>query len=225
MKKQTPLIYKNMISKDCMKNKIYKNKEIVSNSMKKVLIIFILSLILIEFGSASLETLKSAKINTEYTVLQTCPEATWINITLSNINGIKLSNVEMNNNGSVWEYKFNPDTLGRWDVAYLSDACEKGDTAYFEVTPSGNSGSGANIAFFILVILLIYGITLIGYLKQDYYITILGSMGMLFLGIYLFNNGIIIFRDDLTRVISYITIGLGAIISVVMGIIIIQDNL
>jgi len=48
---------------------------------------------------------------------------------------------------------------------------------------------------------------------------------MLCLGIYLFNNGIIIFRDDLTKYISYLTIGLGAIISVVMSVFIIQDNM
>lgn len=93
------------------------------------------------------------------------------------------------------------------------------------VTPSGNGANSSTIAFFILVIILIYGITLVGYLKQDYYITILGSMAMIFLGIYLFNNGIIIFRDDLTKYISYLTIGLGAIISVVMSIFIIQDNM
>jgi hypothetical protein len=107
----------------------------------------------------------------------------------------------------------NSSTLGGFSESILN------------ITPSGNGGTPANIAFFILVILLVYGITFVGYIKQDYYITILGSMAMLFLGIYLFNNGIIIFRDDLTKYISYLTIGLGAIISVVMSVFIIQDNM
>jgi hypothetical protein len=130
------------------------------------------------------------------------------------------------------DYTFNltKGNFSKVDNYYYFVRCNSSSLGGFSesilnITPSGNGGSPANIAFFILVIALVYGVTLVGYLKQDYYITILGSMAMLFLGVYLFNNGIIIFRDDLTRYLSYMTMGLGAIISVVMSILIIQDNL
>ena len=43
--------------------------------------------------------------------------------------------------------------------------------------------------------------------------TILGGMMMMFLGVYTINYGIIIFRDNLTNYFSYVTIGIGFILS------------
>jgi hypothetical protein len=82
----------------------------------------------------------------------------------------------------------------------------------FEVTPSGQAGI-ENIVFFILIILLIYGITFFGFFGKNIPLTILGGMAMLFLGVYLINNGIISYRNDLTNYIAYVTIGVGAIAS------------
>jgi len=97
--------------------------------------------------------------------------------------------------------------------------CETKDGLYggfasvaFEVTPSGNSGN-ENVFFFIFVILLIYGITFTSFYGRNIPLTILGGMAMMFLGIYTINNGIIIFRDALTNYISYITIGIGFMLS------------
>jgi len=80
----------------------------------------------------------------------------------------------------------------------------------WEVTPSGKSGS-EGIVFFILVILLIYGITFTGFFGRNIPITILGGMAMMFLGIYLISHGIIIYRDNLTNYVAYLTIFVGVI--------------
>jgi len=83
---------------------------------------------------------------------------------------------------------------------------------YFEVTPSGQGGN-SNIVFFIFVILLIYGMTLISFYNGNIPMTIASGMAMLFLGVYLVTHGIIIYRDNLTNYIAYLTIIIGAITS------------
>jgi len=83
----------------------------------------------------------------------------------------------------------------------------------WEVTPSGKSGS-SNIVFFVFVIILIYGITFISFFYgKNIPLTVLGGMAMIFLGVYTINKGIIIFRDSLTNYVSYLTIGIGFILS------------
>ena len=101
------------------------------------------------------------------------------------------------------------DTLILGNYNYFTS---DGFSDYFEITPSGQGGTD-NIIFFLFVILLIYGITFIGFFGKNIPITILGGMTLLFLGVYLINNGIIIFRDNITNYISYLTIAIGGITS------------
>jgi hypothetical protein len=195
----------------------------------KNIIFLILGIFLIGLVSASGENIGTYKFNTCVKLPQVCSTCSYSNISsvLSPNGTIYAVEQSMTQEGTFYYYEFCDTTqLGDYQINGHFDVKGSDEVWNYKIsiTPSGTSGS-ANTAFFIFVILLIYGITLVGYLKQDYYITILGSMGMLFLGIYLFNNGIMIFRDDITRVISYITIGLGALISIVMGIIIIDDNM
>lgn len=81
-----------------------------------------------------------------------------------------------------------------------------------EITPSGKGGT-ANIVFFVFVILMLYGITFVGFFGKNIPITILGGMAMLGLGLYTINNGIIIYQDWLTNYFSYITIAIGAVLA------------
>ncbi len=127
---------------------------------------------------------------------------------------ILLQNTKMTKSGTSFNYTFcGTNKTGTYTYGY----CDNDGTCYsndFEITPSGYGNSGATIAFFIVIILLIYGITFVGVFGRNIPITIMGGMAMIFLGIYLFNYGIIIFRDDLTRYISYVTIGIGAILAI-----------
>jgi hypothetical protein len=163
-------------------------------------------MILLPLVSASLDTLKPATLNKEYTILQSCSDATWINISISNSNGLILTDKAMTYNGTTWEYKFTPNTLGRHDIAYLTDGCEKSNTAYFYVDPKDNTGS---ILFFIFVYTLFYAITILGLIRKHEWICLGGCMGLLVLGVYTGINGFGNYKDDLTSVISYITIMIG----------------
>jgi len=79
-----------------------------------------------------------------------------------------------------------------------------------EVTPSGNNGA-SNIVFFIFVILLLYALNLIAFFGKNIPLTILSGMALLFLGVYLINNGVIIYQDSLTNYLAYVTIAWGSI--------------
>lgn len=126
---------------------------------------------------------------------------------------LEVRNVAMTKVGNSFNYTFSGSKLGEYKYGYcdFEGNCYSND---FTITPNGKCGSGANIVFFVIVIILIYAIAFIGLFGKNIPMTIMGGMAMLFLGIYLFNNGIIIFRDDLTRYLSYVTIGIGAILAV-----------
>jgi hypothetical protein len=161
---------------------------------------------------------------------QTCDTCTYVNLTSIIKSGESSDTIligkYMDKNGYDYNYTYCPDAIGEYKYNMIGDkdGVATQETIIFSVTPSGNSGT-ANIAFFILVILLVYGITFVGFFGKNEYMTILGAMAMIFLGVYLFNNGIIIFRDDLTRYLSYLTMGIGAILAIWTGIVIIQENL
>lgn len=92
------------------------------------------------------------------------------------------------------------------------------------VTPSGRGGT-ENIFLIILMIVVVYSVTLIGFFKQSPYMTLLGGMFMLFLGIYMVNNGIIIYRDVLTNYFSYFTITIGALTALGSAIFLIEEEM
>jgi len=117
-----------------------------------------------------------------------------------------------------WVNTIPKETFVNLGLYYYGIKCQQGTfggamASVWEITPSGSSGT-ENTIFYILIIALIYGITFISFFYgKNIPMTILGGMAMIFLGVYTINNGIIIFRDTLTNYISYLTIGIGFILS------------
>jgi len=188
--------------------------------MNKVLFSFIFGIMLLGLVSAGEagENIGTYKYNTIVRLPQVCSDCTYVKISsIISPNGtIYATEQSMIKNDTFYYYDFN-NTLetgdykvnGHFDIGGTDEVFNY----VFTVTPSGTSGS-SNIAFFILVILLIYGIAFIGLFGRNIPITIMGGMAMIFLGIYLFNNGVMIFRDDLTRYLSYVTIGIGSLLAI-----------
>lgn len=196
------------------------NKKDFKLIFNKKLFLFIFSLIfligLINFTSTVTETtLGTFKQWERVRVSQVCSDATYINlssITYPNSN-TAVSNIEMNSVGSgEYFYDFNDTTLlGRYDVRGISDGCDKTFATYFNITPSGDYGV-ENIVFIVLVILLVYAITFIGFFTRNTWITVISSGAMVFLGVWMMRYGIIIYSNDLTTYLAVITWGLGAIL-------------
>ena len=128
--------------------------------MKKKYFILIVGIFLIGFVSA-LISLPPAKLNQEYIIKQTCSSCTHINITISNINGIILNNVEMSNNGSgTWVYDFTPTILGRHEVTGEGDldGTNTGFATYFPVTPNGEEISTGQSILYVIFIGILFGL-------------------------------------------------------------------
>lgn len=196
--------------------------------MKKILLISFISLFLISLISAqTLTTLGTFKQNEVVRITQVCQDATYINISsVSYPNSTNaISNIEMISAGSgEYYYDFNDtNNLGRYDVRGISDGCTKTFATYFEISPSGQNGVN-NIVFMIILIVIIYGISLFGFFGRNETMTILGGLALMFLGLYTINNGLIVYRDDLTRFFSIISIAWGAISSIVAGISLIESK-
>ncbi len=196
---------------------------------KKILMAVMFGVILFSMTFiSSLDSFNTVKQAEEIRISQICNGATYI--TISSIaypnSTVAISGINMTSSGSgEFYYFFNlTNELGRYDVKGISDGCEKTFAVYFEVTPSGKSGID-NIFFIILIIVVVYGITLLGFFKQSPIITLIGGMFMLFIGVYFINNGIIIYRDTLTNYFSYFTIALGAITALGLAIFLIEDSM
>jgi hypothetical protein len=183
----------------------------------KLLIPLMFCMMLFSFASAT-TTLGTIKQSECIEIPQVCASCTYVNLSIQYPNkSIAVSNQPMVSQGAgLWTYNFcNTSQLGRYDVSGQGDlnGIDTGfSVLWFEVSPSGQGGN-TNTIFFIFVILLIYGITFIGFFNKNAPITILGGMAMIFLGVYMVNHGIIVYQDTLTNYISYLTIGIGFILS------------
>lgn len=174
--------------------------------------------------SASIETLKTAKLNEPYKVIQVCQDASYVNLTVSNLNRNVFVNQEMTLNGTQWEYGFTPTQIGRHDATFISDGCSDDNgraASYFEVTGSGFIGTST---FYFLILILSFGIIILGLYLEDAPIVVLGSLGLYFIGLYILFNGIDGIKDPIyTWALGIIVLMLAAYISVKASWELIQD--
>ena len=199
-----------------MKLEKYKSSVFLNIKMKKVL--FVTLLLLIFFPFISSETSGGDLIGKQSSCLslpQECADCTFVNITtvtFPNMSKISIQKV-MTKDGSSFSFNFcNTTAIGNYAYCTLGDVGGVNTVACndFEISPSGKGGS-ANTSFYIFLILIIYTITFISFFGKNAPMTILCGMLMIFLGLYMINNGIIVYRDDLTNYFAYVTTGIGFI--------------
>lgn len=190
--------------------------------MNKLLITLIFGILLLSFSSAYLGSYKQG----ECIPIVTNLNASAVNITVLTSPTpnaqILLSNVEMTKSGSAFNYSFcNTVKLGTYTYGY----CDSSGNCYsndFDVTPSGNNNI---LGFFILIIVMIYAVAFVGFFGKNEWVTILGGMAMIGLGLFTINNGIDLFRNQITDIFSWTTIAIGAFFTLYASVSVIQDNL
>lgn len=204
--------------------------------MKKLYLLLFLSIFLIGIVSAVNECgndnsfLGSFRQGRNVNLVQTCDTCTYVN--LSKVvypNGTVINyNTAMNKTG----IEYNQTTgdskiLGCYSYSVYGDkdGTLTAETIDYQITPSGQGSGSSNIVFIIFIIVAFYAITAAGWISEMEWLTILGGMAMIFLGIYMVRNGVIIYRDTITTYFSYITIGLGVVSSLAAGIHWIQENM
>lgn len=109
---------------------------------------------------------------------------------------------------------FNETGYYKWKVSCQDTSTDTGGAFHGEIliTPSGEGGTN-NIVYILLILALSYITGFVGFFNKNMPVSALGGLIMMTLGIYLITQGIIVYQDWFTNVISYLTIGLGAIFS------------
>lgn len=193
--------------------------------MKKLIFLLLLiGMFFISFASANsnLGTIKQSDCVTLY---QTCPLCSYVNLTgIKYPNGTSIIyNIGFIKSGTEYTYNFcNTSQIGDYTYFVLGDkdGNQVTEGIDFKVTPSGSS---SNLGFYIIVILLIYAITLIGFFGKNEIVALFGALTMIALGVYLINQGLVIYRDWITNFLAYISIGLGAYIAFMASYSLIED--
>lgn len=184
---------------------------------KNIYLIFgILLISMIGFTSAENSYLGYFKQGNTISLTQTCDTCTYVILdSVKFPNQTKTYSINMTKSGNTFNYTFTESSLlgsytyntcGDKDGNYICEAID------FDITPSGNSG-GSNMVFYVLIIIIFYAMTLISFWGRNATLTVLSGMALLGLGIYMVNNGVVIYRDWITLYFSYFTIALGAIVA------------
>ena len=149
-----------------------------------------------------------------------CSASSYCNITLFNPSGnVVINNLQMTNKGSYHNYTIPDSTKWVSGVYLYSVACEDGNYKgaqdfYMQITPTGESNMGV---FYFLIIILVYGIVVFGVWKEDITITLLGTFGLYFIGLYILYFGIDIYKNIFTQTFAVITLCVAAYLSFKMA--------
>lgn len=206
--------------------KRYKQTNIKIINMKICLATIALLLILIPLASSEIQSLGTFRQGQAVNLIQICDNCTNVNLTTIVTPTSQIVNIGryMTKNGNVYNYSYSTTILG----TYIANTCGdlNGDTTCssftFEVTPSGFNNL---LGLYIIVIVAIYVIGFFGFFGKHPWVSVLGGMGMITLGLFTLNNGIDVYRSFITEVFSFTTIGLGALFSIVAGVELIQETL
>ena len=126
-------------------------------------IFFGIMLILLIVNVSAADILKPAKLNQTYTIIQTCASCTFVNITISNVDGILVSNQNMTDNSSgIWIFDIIPTLASRHDITGMGDldGTDTSFVTFFEVTPSGKVASTGDSILYVLFSFIFFMIIL-----------------------------------------------------------------
>lgn len=154
-----------------------------------------------------------------------CSAAATCNYTVFKPNNVVLvQNQTATNQGAFHNVSFNLPDIGIYqiDMTCCDGALCGAETFYAEVTGSGFNDT---VWFYVIVILLSFGVMVLGFILLDPPIVILGTFGLYFLGIYILLNGIVGIKDLVTTwAIGIIVLGLAGYISIKSAWEIINDS-
>ena len=192
--------------------------------MNKLLASWLLVLVLIFIGttvlvSAEQEALGTFKQHDCIRVVQTCSNCTYNNITtiLYPNSSVAASNLVMTRSGTEYNTSFcNTRLNGEYIVnGYGNPDGVKTVWGYtFTVTPSGDKSL---LGFYFLIMIVIYGILLLGIFKRDLTVAMIGTFGLYLLSLYFYFNGIDIYKNDFTNNVALLHLAVAVLLSIKIG--------
>ena len=193
-----------------MKCKYRAINKLMSN---KFILIILLLLCLTTTVNAEVQTLGTFKQNTCVNLIQTCSNCSYSNISsvIAPNSASLLGQVVMTKISNVYNYSFcSTSQIGSYIVNGISDVDGSQVVwAYdFQITPSGSNN---NPNFYYIIFIASLGVVILGFVLKNAPIVILGSFGMVYLGLYIILFGINGIKD------TVYTWGWGIIILAVAG--------
>lgn len=171
---------------------------------------FLVILFLISFASADLGTFKQFDCVNLRTIS---------NSTAVNLSSISLPNsttfypdAVMTKNGKTFTFQYCNTTLIGTYIYDFYDVEGNDFVNSFNITASGFAGT---LGFYFLILILSLGIIVLGFYMSDAPITIIGSFGLYFVGLYILFNGIDAIKDAVyTWALGLLILSLAAYISI-----------
>lgn len=186
--------------------------------MNKQLLFFITAIFLISFASAveqesSLGTFKQGEC---IKLLQTCADCTYVNFTSVSYPNSTLaqSNVPATKIGSVFNYTYcNTKAIGEYTVTGIGDIGGI-DTVFaygFDITSTGD-----NTSFSMPLLLIILSLTfmVLAYIMEENIMGFVSGCLFFITGIYLIVYGYNGVWNDYSRMVGYVAIGLGLLLTI-----------
>lgn len=185
----------------------------------KLKYLFIIAFVIFSVGIVSATTIgdiATFKKDQQSNLFQICDTCNYVNLTSIELPNKTLVNIDelMTKTFNTFNYTYTFDEVGDGHYSVCGD---KGGSINCEAIPYLVTGSGISdtIGFYILILILSLGIIFFGIWKEDVIISLLGSFGLYFLGLYSIFNGIAGIRDATTTwAFSIIILGIAFYISV-----------
>lgn len=211
--------------------------------MKKLLLLFALGiLITASHASAEVELREAIKLEFEQNKVEQlkvpcfnngsyCSSSASCNITIIHKGESVMQNRQMQNQvqfHNVTLSKTNNFKIGDYEATVTCrDSGLNGFTTFgYIVTPSGNDDSGLNQLMLLgMGCLFSIGFIWLGFYKNEPYLVLFSGIALTLLGIFIMNNGIGNYRNQLTLMISVVATGVAAFISLKTGMEIINENM
>lgn len=196
-----------------MRVNVYKPLYVKGNMLQRFFLMVLISFLLLGTVSASVETLGTFKQNDCVNLIQTCSNCSYNKVSsviAPNSNqAIGLSDMEKT--GNVYNLTFcSTSQIGTYIVNGYGDV-DGLDTVWaydFDITPSGNVN---NPNFYYLIFIVSLGVMVLGFAVKNGWVAILGSFGLVYLGLYIILYGINGIKD------TVYTWGFGIILLAVAG--------
>ena len=182
---------------------------------KKILtLMFGMIFLFMTMSFVSSESIGTFKQNENVELYQTCSNCTYVDFTSIRYpnSSTFLTNISTTKDGSYYYYILDSNyTTETGTYTYCYEGGNNVEIATgclnFEITETGEEEFDTTYA--IIILLISFGTAFTGFFGKNIWVTVIGGIIMIFFGIYTMTNGIVGFNNQLTEVISIISIGLG----------------
>jgi len=198
--------------------------------MKKYILVVCFALILLasfNYSQASNSELGPFKQNTCASIIQTCSNCTYVNISsVSYPDSLQaLGESSMQKNGTFYNLTFcDTSNLGVYQVNGHGDL-DGADQVWsytFSITPAG--GAENNTIIFIILASLSIILLILAFVFENYAFSIISGFAWMGTGVYGMIYGFGNITNAYTGIISIVVIGFGAIITIISGLNMIGEN-